>query len=172
LKQHADNNSWCPAHSDQYQTLDKVITEAMLHAESKLGPQKSNNFEWSPTLKRAIQAQRYWALCLKQAKELAVSSECLKQHREAAELMEHDPLLLLDTIKRLQKASATLKAFQKQHRSFRRIDCPRPKPQPLPRLNGSNQSEPDPNSNTETNQKGKYAWILKKNKTCTFPFQH
>ncbi len=93
----------------------------MLHAESKLGPQKSNNFEWSPTLKRAIQAQRYWALCLKQAKELAVSSECLKQHREAAELMEHDPLLLLDTIKRLQKASATLKAFQKQHRSFRSL---------------------------------------------------
>jgi hypothetical protein len=45
----------------------------MLYAEKQLGKQYSATFDWSPKLKEAVQAQRYWYLKLKQVKALPVS---------------------------------------------------------------------------------------------------
>jgi hypothetical protein len=59
--------TWTTIHKEQYNRIDQTITKAMLHAERKVGKVSSGKFQWSPTLKRAVQAYRYWRLHLKQS---------------------------------------------------------------------------------------------------------
>jgi hypothetical protein len=51
--------TWSDAHTQDYQSVDKTITEAMLHAESNTGRKFSTRYEWSPELKWAVQTFRY-----------------------------------------------------------------------------------------------------------------
>jgi hypothetical protein len=55
---------WTHSHTAQYLTLDSLITEAMLNSEKQIAKKKSNQFEWCPTPKIAIQAYRFWRLKL------------------------------------------------------------------------------------------------------------
>jgi hypothetical protein len=62
LQHHADNNTWTSEHTKSYQTLDTIITEAMLHAESHTWRSFSTTYEWSQMLTCAVPAHRYWTL--------------------------------------------------------------------------------------------------------------
>lgn len=56
----------------------------MLFAEKQAGKRYSKQFQWSPTLKQAVQAYRFWWLKLKQVQFGRVSLPQLeKYHREA-----------------------------------------------------------------------------------------
>jgi hypothetical protein len=54
LKRHATKSTWTSAHTDQYNTLDNIITTAMLSAENQLSRSHSVKFDWSPKRKRAV----------------------------------------------------------------------------------------------------------------------
>jgi hypothetical protein len=77
-------NKWQEMYTTIYQTLDASITEFMLHAEKSTGKVFSKRFEWSPMLKQAVQAFRYWKLRLKVIRGGLVSVSRLEHHRETA----------------------------------------------------------------------------------------
>jgi len=53
---------WTPTHEDSYHKLDETITRAMLHAENQLKKAYTVKLSWSPKLKVAVQAYRFWRL--------------------------------------------------------------------------------------------------------------
>lgn len=52
LQEISDAGTWSATDTAQYQQLDKIITEAMLHAERNTGKRVSTRYEWSPELKQ------------------------------------------------------------------------------------------------------------------------
>ena len=62
----AEAQTWEPHHTEEYQKLDDLITESMLHAERQVGRHHTAKFKWSPKLKLAVMLYRYWTLCLRQ----------------------------------------------------------------------------------------------------------
>jgi hypothetical protein len=99
-----------------YQNLDASITEFMLYAEKCTGKLFSKKFEWSPKLKQAVQAFRYWKLRLKATRGSFVSASRLEHHRETALLPAPTDLTESQIITALQAASSELKEFQRQHK--------------------------------------------------------
>lgn len=51
----------------QYETIDKLLTEAMLYAESKSTKQYSTQYQWSPALKQAVYQVKNWQMRIKEA---------------------------------------------------------------------------------------------------------
>jgi hypothetical protein len=91
----------------------------MLSAERQSGKSYSTRFEWSPKLKQAVQAQRYWHLRLKSFRKGTVSHSRLEHYRiEASIPLENDKSEqhIIDAIK---LSSATLKESQRLHKSLR-----------------------------------------------------
>jgi hypothetical protein len=120
LQDHADNNTWTSEHTECYQTLDKVITEAMKYAESQTGKSFSTLHEWSPTLTCAVQAHRYRTLWLQSTRYNTLPSCQLEFHRKATNLKDPQPdLSEKDIIHNLQQARISLKNFQRQHKELR-----------------------------------------------------
>jgi hypothetical protein len=62
----AEAQTWEPHHTEEYQKLDDLITESMLHAERQVGRHHTAKFKWSPKLKLAVMLYRYWTLRLRQ----------------------------------------------------------------------------------------------------------
>jgi hypothetical protein len=60
LGQAITSNTWGEIQSSQYQKLDEIITDSMLYAERQTGKSFSTRNDWSPILKQAVQAHRYW----------------------------------------------------------------------------------------------------------------
>jgi hypothetical protein len=48
LKQAVETEEWTAAQTEEYETIDKLITEAMLYAERQVGRRYTGHFEWSP----------------------------------------------------------------------------------------------------------------------------
>jgi hypothetical protein len=51
---------WTAGHTLQYEKLDKLVTEAMRHAEKSISKKYSTTYQWSPHLKSAISTLTYW----------------------------------------------------------------------------------------------------------------
>ncbi len=88
FKQAANTQEWTSHHTEQYQRTDTIVTEVMLSAERKAGRQYSTRFDWSPTLKQAVQDYRFWKLKLKQTRCLKVSPSVLAKYHKEANLPE------------------------------------------------------------------------------------
>jgi hypothetical protein len=88
----------------------------MIYAEKSTGKVFSKKFEWSPKLKQAVQAFRYWKLRLKATRGGFVSASRLEHHRETALLPVPTDLTESQIIAFLQAASTDLKEFQRQHK--------------------------------------------------------
>jgi hypothetical protein len=77
------------ADTERYQQLDHTITDVILISEKTDGRLYSTRFQWSPTLKWAVQQYRFWRLKLKYVQKGAISQSLLEQyHREAFSLPE------------------------------------------------------------------------------------
>lgn len=111
---------WQPQHTDAYNTLDRRITEAMISAERRIGKHFSTRFEWSPTLKHAVEIHRYRQLRLKQARCPTLSMEVIHAHHSRLELPPTNlDLTFQDIITRLKQSTQASKQHQHQHSKLR-----------------------------------------------------
>lgn len=65
LEKAADQNTWNDQHTVEYECLDALITEVMLHAECTAGKKYIKRFDWPPTLIASVESVYYWHLLLK-----------------------------------------------------------------------------------------------------------
>jgi hypothetical protein len=108
--------TWQPQHTEVYSVLDSTITEAMLSTENRTGKRYSTKFEWSPTLKRAVESHLYWYLRLKKARHPTLSAAVIHAHHSRLELPPTDiNLTFQDIVIRLKESAQTLKQYQHQH---------------------------------------------------------
>jgi hypothetical protein len=59
LETAAQQQSWTAQHTQEYERLDTLITESMLHAERSSGKRYTKRYEWSPTLVQSVEKVRY-----------------------------------------------------------------------------------------------------------------
>ncbi len=90
LKTVIATNRWDNTHTEQYQKLDDIVTASMLSAERQTGKSFSTHYDWSPILKKADLAQRYWNLRLKQHRGGTVSQTRLEYYRINSDLPQGD----------------------------------------------------------------------------------
>jgi hypothetical protein len=50
------NDAWTETHTNLYQVVDRVITEAMVYAKKSVGKRYSSRYQWSPKLKAIVQS--------------------------------------------------------------------------------------------------------------------
>jgi hypothetical protein len=55
LQETLDNQQWTPEFAVEYESLDRVITESMLTAEKASSKRITTTYQWSPTIKKAVQ---------------------------------------------------------------------------------------------------------------------
>ena len=117
----AENNQWTPAHTLQYEKLDKLFTEAMLKAERTVSKRYSTTYQWSPTLKAAIHTLTYWKLRLSQLKGKIISNHTLQKVFDNTNLDSNSsrPSPLETVIVNIREARAHLKSIQKRHVELR-----------------------------------------------------
>jgi hypothetical protein len=118
LQAKAAERTWTDNDTTTYQNLDTIITEAMLHAERTAGRTYTTTYEWSPTLKAAVQARRYWALRLRHIHRPSTATHSLQQYKKEGGIT-NDPYATEAQIRlQLAKATATLKEHQKNHQTL------------------------------------------------------
>jgi hypothetical protein len=78
------STGWEPSDYAEYEWLDTLITEAMLHAEKKTSKRYTKTYEWSPTLIKAVYAKRYWRLAYKRSTGRFVSDDFFTRTRTLA----------------------------------------------------------------------------------------
>ena len=66
--------------------MDKTITESMLTAENNVGKRITTTYQWSPTLKRAVQQLRYWNTRLRQARNQPYSDLQLRHFQQEGDI--------------------------------------------------------------------------------------
>lgn len=111
----AENASWTEENTHTYNQVDKLMTEAMLHAEREVSRKYSDTYHWSPLLSQAVQAKQYWEMRLQQAKGGLVPETRLVKLSTAAGIL-HDATMKIEDITKATKASRiTLREFQRQH---------------------------------------------------------
>jgi hypothetical protein len=116
----ASNNQWDITHTDDYEKLDTIITQAMLYAESVCSKKYTKCFEWSPTLIQSAETIHFWRLLLKQSKGLPIKYSTIQQARVNTGLppsMDHldQPLI----IQGLRDALTHMHNSQKSHIELR-----------------------------------------------------
>jgi hypothetical protein len=93
----------------------------MLQAEKKLSKKTTNKYQWSPTLKKSVQAYRFWCLKLRQLKGSNVSKPILQLHQTeggitADQVDNMDPVSIICGLK---QAYTKLLHNQKHHKHLR-----------------------------------------------------
>ena len=68
------------------ESLDRLLTEAMLSAERQITREVSTTYAWSPPLKRAIANLLYWKLCLKRANGRTIPDSILIRYQLEANI--------------------------------------------------------------------------------------
>jgi hypothetical protein len=119
LKQAIDKNIWEQKHEDQYQELDSIITESMLYAERQSGKSFSKNYEWSPKLKQAVHAVRYWKLRIQQKQGKVISRTRIDHYRNEASIKEDNASTIQQIIEAIKASSKDLKEHQRNHKNLR-----------------------------------------------------
>jgi hypothetical protein len=69
------------------------MSEAMIHGEM-YGTKFTSSYDWSPRLIQAVQAKRYWKLCLKWSKGQPVAQSTIDLTRKAAGLPLYTPYIM------------------------------------------------------------------------------
>jgi len=120
LSEAAANKQWTDDCTTQYEVLDAIITQSMLHTEKSCSKRHTKCFKWSPALIQRIETVRYWTLLLKRSKSLPIRPSTILRAKESAHLLiEHDiedqPLI----IHNLQDALQSLRYAQKTHVELR-----------------------------------------------------
>jgi len=118
LLQRAENSTWTAEDTQQYEAIDRLLTEAMLSAEQTISKKVSTTYAWSPKLKEAISALRYWKLSLKRANGRTIPDSVLFKYQSAANIDPTtlpSPLRLPMIVTFLREARQTLQEYQKQH---------------------------------------------------------
>jgi hypothetical protein len=112
---------WDSTQQEIYYNLDNKITEGMLHSERTLGKKFTGKFYWSPALKTAVQAYRFWRLLLKKAQGRPVSEMVLTRLcMEGALPPDHiSNLSQMATIAGLRNTYKQLNYLQSQHEQLR-----------------------------------------------------
>jgi hypothetical protein len=78
LKEKSEMGEWTTKTVQQYEIMDKIITESVRYADRSVGKRYSTKYEWSPEILRSVNELRYWTLRLKQTKGIWVDAENLK----------------------------------------------------------------------------------------------
>ena len=71
-----------PTIEEEFEKLDKLLTEGMLHAEKEVSRKISMTFHWSSALSFAVKSLHYWQLCL----------QCAKDHNGHTQRLLHNQL--------------------------------------------------------------------------------
>jgi hypothetical protein len=122
LMQHALDGTWSVELTEEYQRVDRLYTESMLHAERIAGRKYSTKFDWSPELLQAVQAFRFWKMKLKLHRGLQVSPTVLEKYHTEAVLPEADYAAAYSETELVQKIRAAyqqLRSKQKDHHTLR-----------------------------------------------------
>ena len=122
LLEKAETTTWDANDTRSYESVDKLFTEAMLSAERDVSKKVSTTYAWSPVLKRAVSALRYWELSLKRANGRVIPDSILLRYQAEANIdvtTLSQPLRLPEVVQQLRQARTTLYAYQRQHLSLR-----------------------------------------------------
>jgi hypothetical protein len=114
------NSQWTQASTQEYESLDALITESMLAAENDLSRRITTKYQWSPRLKQSVQRLRYRQLRLRQVRNQPFAANQLLQYRDEGNITEADHQLLEESaIKNAQhEAYKHLKQLQQQHQEL------------------------------------------------------
>lgn len=118
----AETSAWEDTDTESYESLNRLLTKAMLSAECQLSRKVSTTYAWSPQLKRAIAFFRYWKLSLKHANGKTIPDSILLRYQSKANIyiasLPH-PLRLPEVVTYLRQARQMLYDSQKQHLTLR-----------------------------------------------------
>ena len=116
-----DPTEWTIQHQQEYEHLDRLITDSMLCAESCAAKKYNSIYEWSPALVRSVFAERIWRLAVMRSQGRSVSETLLSHTKESAGItVDLSRLTLPDIVQCLQSARQTRKEMQQQHQSLRK----------------------------------------------------
>jgi len=120
LQQFLVLGEWSPTHHVEYEKIDQLVTEAMLHAERLCSKKYTNTFQWSPQMIQAVQRERYWRTQLKATRGKSTSPKALERLKEAAGFHEanYQPTLQ-QVIDALRKSKSHQKEMQSRHIEMR-----------------------------------------------------
>jgi len=85
----AKNKSWQKSHQQEYEKIDRLLIEIMLHAERKASKKYSLTYCWSPLLLAAVKRVQYWQLQIKQKKGIRTSLNCIKKTEDRSRYRAH-----------------------------------------------------------------------------------
>jgi hypothetical protein len=112
---------WEEEYYRTYEKLDSLITEVMLYAEPQTTSRFTKTYEWSPTLIKAVYAERYWRLAYKRSIGRFVSDKYFNRIKNSAGITLTPVSFHLPYIFQcLNAARETRKLLQKDHRTLRR----------------------------------------------------
>jgi hypothetical protein len=113
----AKQQSWSANHTIQYERLDRISSESMLHAEKAAGQKYTKVYEWSPVLIQSVEAVRFWCSLLQRSKGLKICQTTIEQlHRNVG--LPLSSLAVVDqpeTIVELRSTRAHMRSLQKSH---------------------------------------------------------
>jgi hypothetical protein len=119
LKQQS-KTEWSEEKLLTYERLDASITQSMLYAERQTSKRYTKRYEWSPTLIKAVYAERYWRLMLRRSQGRQVSNELLQRTRLRADIPPTQHLYTLpEIISCLAAARQSRKSLQNDHHTLR-----------------------------------------------------
>lgn len=107
--------------TEKYQELDRSFTRVMITAERKAGSTYSTRYDWSPTLKVAVQGYRFCRLKYRQSIGLTVSHTIMLKTLEESDL-PLDKLQITNQdviIAGLREAYQQMAQYQQRHRELR-----------------------------------------------------
>lgn len=121
LQQHIEQGTWTYQCQEEYERLDRTITESMLTAEQALSKRITTTYQWSPQLKQAVQCLRYWSIRLRAIRNQPISSIQLNHYQiEGAIPPEQAAFTAEKDITQAQHEAYThLKKLQEQHEELR-----------------------------------------------------
>jgi len=82
----AETSGWSAQHSNQYNELDKELTQAKLRAEQHCRKLSAGHIPWTPALTQAIQQIQYWKGIAKRAFGGKISTTVLKRQAAMGQL--------------------------------------------------------------------------------------
>mmetsp|Transcript_16534 Transcript_16534/g.23565 ORF Transcript_16534/g.23565 Transcript_16534/m.23565 type:complete len:716 (+) Transcript_16534:576-2723(+) len=123
LKEISEASEWTPECVQQYEKIDRIITESVRYADKAVAKRYSDTYEWSPEMMRSVNAFRYWSLRLKVAKGVVVDNNTIKKCREDAKLPLQQSEYITgrqDIVENLRDARKQMRENQQKHVELRR----------------------------------------------------
>jgi hypothetical protein len=115
----AINGGWTQQMACEYEKIDKLLTEGMLHAERKVSKKCSHCFQWSPKLSKALKTLHYWQIRLQVTKGNPFNNKkmTILQHELKIESNQLN-IPVINIVQQLRAAKHTLKEYQQNHISL------------------------------------------------------